>query len=396
LAFEFDVSKKIAGDKMEPPYPQGFALPVKFFENAGRHCALSMPLLGKALEDQVQRCKGRLSVKTTLMLTEQLLRRLEYLHSLGIVHRDIKPENFMLGVQGGPREHIVFVIDFGLSKVYHDGKSHKAFRNKLSLTGTARYASLNAHKGIEQSRRDDLEALGYMILYFLRGQMPWSGLDARTKQEKFARIAQVKEETPLDSLCEGYPDCFKEYVKKTRALQYDERPDYHSYRKMFADAFQSGGFKEDYNYDWCRSPPNVSSLEPIPPWEAPTQPDDEQDDKVMRTKSGRALTRDACEKANARLATRKQEYDRIKATFEKFDKNHDGGIDKEEFKKVLGAIGIKDDDVSSYFEMADVNHDGTINLEEFSAWIQGALPESFVEDVYALRGDGDDVGRTFI
>jgi len=387
LAFEYDVSKKIAGDRMVPPYPQGFALPVKFFENAGRHCALSMPLLGPALEDQVQRCKGRLSAKTTLMLAEQILRRLEYLHSLGIVHRDIKPENFMLGLRGGPTEHIVYIIDFGLSRVYHDGKRHRQFRDKLNLTGTARYASLNAHKGLEQSRRDDLEASGYMMLYFLRGAMPWSGLAAATQKEKFARIAQVKEETDLDGLCEGYPECFKEYVVRTRALGYTDRPDYDSLRSLFSDTMKKLGYEEDFNYDWCKSPPE--RLEPIGPWQAPTQPDDDKDDKVERTKSGRVLTRDACEKANATLAKKKEEVDRIKQTFEKFDKNHDGGIDQEEFRKVLVSIGIQGDDVETMFERADINHDGTINLAEFTTWIQGDLPSQIVEDVYALRGDGD-------
>jgi len=387
LAFEYDVSKKIAGDKMEPPFPQGFALPVKFFENCGRHCALAMPLLGPALEDQVQRCKGKLSVKTTLMLADQLLRRLEYLHSLGIVHRDIKPENFMLGLRGGPTEHIVYIIDFGLSRVYHDGKRHREFRNKLNLTGTARYASLNAHKGLEQSRRDDLEASGYMLLYFLRGAMPWSGLPAPTKQEKFARIAQVKEETPLDSLCDGYPDCFKEYVVRTRALEYKDRPDYNLLRGLFTNTFQQLGFEEDYNFDWCKTPP--VGLEPIGIWEAPTQPDDDKDDKVTRSTSNKGFTRDACEKANATLDKKKLEVERIRNTFMKFDKNNDGGIDQDEFRKVLVAIGIRDDDVVSMFERADINRDGTINLEEFTTWIQGDLADQIVEDVYALRGDGD-------
>merc|ERR1719254_204933 len=111
----------------------------------------------------------------------------------------------MMGHSGTETEHHVYLIDFGLSKTYHDGQSHRKMRSKLSLTGTARYASLNAHRGLEQSRRDDLEAIGYMLIYFLRGAMPWSGLAARTKQEKFQRIAEVKENTPLGELCAGYP-----------------------------------------------------------------------------------------------------------------------------------------------------------------------------------------------
>jgi serine/threonine protein kinase len=382
LAFEYDVAKKLAGDRMEPPYPQGFALPSRFFDNVGRHCALSMPLLGPTLEDLIQKCDGRFTAKTTLMLAEQILRRLEYLHSLGIVHRDIKPENFMLG--RGETEHHVYVIDFGLSRAYHDGERHRKIRQKLSLTGTARYASLNAHKGIEQSRRDDLEASGYMLMYFLRGAMPWSGLAARTKQEKFQRIADVKEQTPLDSLCEGYPACFKQYIILTRQIQYEQRPDYDGLRKLFRDDFDKAGYVEDYHFDWYKS--GAPKFEPIGPWDPPAQPDDE---KVTRLVSLSKLTGDACEKANESLAKKTEEVERIRQTFEKWDKNHDGGIDQEEFRKVLLSIGVADLDVDAMFERADLNHDGAINYEEFMTWIQGDLPKEIREEVYALRGDGD-------
>jgi serine/threonine protein kinase len=381
LAFEYDVAKRLAGGAMQGPFPQGFALPSHFFENVGRHCALSMPLLGPTLEDLIQKCGGRFGAKTTLMIAEQLLRRLEYLHSLGIVHRDIKPENFMLG--RGSTEHHVYVIDFGLSKAYHDGEKHRKIRHKLNLTGTARYASLNAHKGTEQSRRDDLEASSYMLMYFLRGAMPWSGLEARTQKEKFQRITEVKEQTPLDELCAGYPESFKTFIILTREIGYDQRPDYDSYHKVFKDDFTKLGFVEDYHFDWYKSPPK---FEPIGPWEPPYQPDDE---KLVRPAPSRKSVADACEMANEALMKRNEEVTKIKKTFEKWDKNHDGGIDEEEFRKVLLSIGISDMDVSTMFERADVNHDGTINYEEFMAWIQGDLPKEITEEIYAMRGDGD-------
>merc|ERR1711963_1359658 len=108
--------------------------------------------------------------------------------------------------------HHIYIIDFGLCKKYWD-KSHSVQRTKLSLTGTARYASINTHKGIEQSRRDDLEAIGHMLLYFLRGSLPWSGLHAKTKEEKYRKIAEKKEHQPLDDLCAGYPDAFRTYLR---------------------------------------------------------------------------------------------------------------------------------------------------------------------------------------
>jgi len=387
LAFEYDVSKKL---QEGASIPQGFAVPCQFFENCGKHCALVMPLLGPCIEDMIMKCeKNIFTPKTTLMIAEQIIRRLEFLHSLGIVHRDIKPENFMLG--RGPTEHHVYLIDFGLSRAYHDGSKHRAIRTKLSLTGTARYASINAHNGLEQSRRDDLEASGYMMMYFLRGAMPWSGLAARTKQEKFARIAQVKVSTNLDELCEGHPSCFKQYIIDTRALQYTERPDYNKLRTMFKEAFDAAGYVEDYDYDWYKGKA-PKGLAPIGDWVCPIQPDDadEAKDKGAASTSAAGFSGDACEKANARVTKKSEELTRIRQTFDKWDIDHDGGIDKEEFRKVLLAINISEEDISSMFDRADLNHDGRINYEEFMNWIQGDVPESVKEEVYMLHGDHAD------
>jgi casein kinase 1 len=253
--------------------PQGFTTPYFFYGTEGHWNVMVMPMLSRSLEDCVQICKGRLSVKSALMVSDQVVRRIEYLHSKGILHRDIKPENFMWGIK--EKQHHCYLIDFGLSKRYHDGKNHIVFKQGRSLTGTARYASLNAHRGYEQGRRDDCEAIGHMIIYFLRGSLPWSGLEAKTKEEKYRKIHQKKESVPLEELCTGYPSCFEKYLRQTRDLGFKERPDYAGLRGMFLSEFESQGMTEDYVFDWFIGKKQADyKWEPIGTWTSPMQPDD--------------------------------------------------------------------------------------------------------------------------
>merc|ERR1719246_159845 len=135
-------------------------------------------------------CKGKMNSQTTAIVAEQAIHLLAYVHSKAIVHRDIKSENFMFGL--GNKQHHLYIIDFGMSTRYYM-KTHIRMQNGKQLTGTARYASVNAMKGFTQSRRDDLEALGHMMMYSLRGSLPWSGLDAPTYRDKLKLICETKE-----------------------------------------------------------------------------------------------------------------------------------------------------------------------------------------------------------
>jgi serine/threonine protein kinase len=232
-----------------------------------------MDLLGRSLEDRMQSCKGKLTYQTVVLMAEQLLCRIEYLHSKGLIHRDIKPENFMFGVKD--KMHHIYLIDFGLSKRYWDSNNkHVKQRSKLSLTGTARYASVNAHRGLEQSRRDDLEAIGHMMMYFLRGSLPWSGLDAKTQEEKYKKIRQKKEEVKLEDLCQDHPEAFKIYLDQTRSLEFTERPDYESLRKLFRAVRAQHPELQDHSYQWMQGKVPADELTPLQPWEGCRQPDD--------------------------------------------------------------------------------------------------------------------------
>ena len=152
----------------------------------------------------------------------------------------------------GKRGNQVNVIDFGLAKKYRDPKTHLhiPYRENKNLTGTARYTSINTHLGVEQSRRDDMESLGYVLMYFLRGSLPWQGLKAATKKQKYDRIMEKKMTTPTEYLCRGFPNEFAIYLNYCRSLRFDDKPDYSYLRKLFRDLFVREGLQYDYVFDW--------------------------------------------------------------------------------------------------------------------------------------------------
>jgi serine/threonine protein kinase len=146
----------------------------------------------------------------------------------------------------------VYLIDYNLSRKFRDTKtlSHIPYRESCSLVGTVRYASISAQLGIEQSRRDDLESLGYLLVYFLRGHLPWQALQATTKAEKNQEILECKINTLAETLCEGLPEEFALYLNYVRNLQFDEKPDYSFLRKIFKDLFIKQGYDYDLSFDW--------------------------------------------------------------------------------------------------------------------------------------------------
>eukprot|EP01012_Entosiphon_sulcatum_P047026 TRINITY_DN635_c0_g1_i7.p3 TRINITY_DN635_c0_g1~~TRINITY_DN635_c0_g1_i7.p3 ORF type:complete len:352 (+),score=77.55 TRINITY_DN635_c0_g1_i7:1476-2531(+) len=246
---------------------------VRWYGVEGDYNVMVIDLLGPSLEDLFNFCGRKFSIKTVLMLADQMISRVEYFHSKNFLHRDIKPDNFLMGT--GKKGHHVYIIDYGLAKKYRDPKTHQhiPYKEGKALTGTARYASINTHLGIEQSRRDDLESLGYIFMYFLRGSLPWQGLKAQTKKQKYDRISEKKMATPVENLCKGFPSEFAVFLNYTNnTLLFADKPDYQYLRKLFRDLFVREGYQMDYVFDWTIKRMQLAA-DPLPPEAPPPEPE---------------------------------------------------------------------------------------------------------------------------
>ncbi|KAK5550542.1 hypothetical protein LTR46_011460 [Exophiala xenobiotica] len=246
LQEEVGIYQSLAG---QPGFPQ-----VYWHGHHHDFTVLVFELLGPNLEDLFRYCGDQFSLKTTLMLADQLLRRFESLHSHHYLHRDVKPENFLLGMGDGG--NTVYMTDLGLAIYRHPERwisGSSPHRNETArppqLLGTCRYASINGHLGIAQSRRDDLEALGYMLVYFIRGRLPWQGLKAK-RDAKYLLVLEKKQATSASELCDGLPTQFEEYMNYVRNLRYEDQPDYQHLREMFKKLFRRQGFEYDDVFDW--------------------------------------------------------------------------------------------------------------------------------------------------
>ena len=223
------------------------------------------PFLGKSLYQLYEENNRYFSIKDICLMGIQILDRLEWIHSKNIIHRDIKPDNFLIGNKD---PNIIYLIDFGLSSKYRSSKTgkHKKFGFTGKLTGTTKYSSANSIRGVEQSRKDDLISVAYMIIFFMKGNLPWQDIDSEDEVNKFTKIYLMKKNIKESQLCAGLPLEIYKFLKYVQNLDFEEKPNYDYLRSLFIDLLKKKGiiYNEKLVFSWvspkigkCKSPSNM-------------------------------------------------------------------------------------------------------------------------------------------
>ena len=231
-------------------YLQGFGI-IKFisFGHNTDFNILVEPLLGKSLYNLYLDNKKSFNLKDICLIGIQCLDRLEHIHSKGFIHGDIKPENFLIGLND-PR--IIYIIDFGLSKKYRSDRTGKHINFKVTkrMSGTARYASTNSLRGVEISRRDDLESLAYMIIYFIMKKLPWQGVKANSQKNRYKKIYYIKKKFCEEENFKDLPIEIQNFYKTIKKLSFEEDPNYIILKGFFRELLNINNFQEDGNFSW--------------------------------------------------------------------------------------------------------------------------------------------------
>jgi len=227
---------------------------IKLFGYSGPYMVLVMELLGPSLDKILNSLPDKkMSIRCVCNIAYQMISIFEFIHNHDIIHRDIKPANINIGI--GDNSKFLFLIDFGLCKKFRSSstKNHYPFEQGKNLVGNARYSSINALEGKTLSRRDDLESLGYILIYLCLGSLPWQGKISNSKEDKFYKIREIKKNISPFKLCQGLPPQFEEYIKYVRNLGYEENPDYSYLKDLFITILKNNNWEVDYYYDWDKS-----------------------------------------------------------------------------------------------------------------------------------------------
>ena len=222
---------------------------VEAFGIRGNYHILVENLLGKSIYDIWLSKNRKFNIKDTCMFAIQALERIEYIHSKNYLHRDIKPANFLVG---NPDKSQIFLIDFGNARKYRSSRTgkHIPFYKSYKIYGTALFLSLNVLKGIEQTRKDELESLGLVFIYLHKGCLPWSNLKKKTVMEILDTISIIKYKTSLKELCKGLPIEMYEYMNYVSNLNYEDNPNYTHLKNLFENILRKIGQKNDLMFSW--------------------------------------------------------------------------------------------------------------------------------------------------
>jgi len=240
LHLEWDLLQMLATPLAAAEVPRT-PVPIMYIDQ-GRYRIAAMQLLGESLDMLYNRAGRRLSLEVVASLGPQVIDCLEYVHARGLLHRDVKPANFLLG--RGESEGRVLICDFGLSRRFlTPDRQHLPMRQGRGATGTARYMSVNAHTGTEQSRRDDVESVGHMLVFFLKGKLPWQRLRNgkwKDRKEKHRAFHEAKASVSVKQLCEGLPPAMEEFISYARGLAFTAQPDYQYLRRLLTSLAGGG------------------------------------------------------------------------------------------------------------------------------------------------------------
>ena len=210
---------------------------------------------------QIKNLINHFTIKDIAMMGIQILDRIEFIHSKYIIHRDIKPENFTTGFED---ISTIYLIDFGISRKYRSSKTLKHVKYALTgrMFGTVRYASYNASRGVEQSRRDDLESIANMLIYIYTGKLPWKGINLKDRQrkKKYLEMLLLKKFTSPEKICEGMPKEYVEFYKYCKNLKFEQDPDYEYLRNIFRKILINCMEYNDYKFSWILNKNYLKSL----------------------------------------------------------------------------------------------------------------------------------------
>ena len=273
---------------------------VKSFGKTKEYNILVEPLLGKSLFDIFAENHKSMPLADACLIGIQVIDRIQWVHSKYIVHRDIKPDNFLIGRKD---PNVIYLIDFGLSKKYRSTTTGKHIRFGFTgkLTGTVRFASANALRGGEQSRRDDIESIGYMMIYFLKKKLPWQGVTGNKKMERYLKIYKMKKNMAPEKLCEGlYPEMI-EFITYAKNLEFEQEPDYKYLKNLFKKMLKRiHNSNDQLVFSWIKMADFKAMKNPINPATRKDSPQNRIYKKIKsKLEKGRNLSSDSDSKTGS-------------------------------------------------------------------------------------------------